>query len=102
MFVIWCVRVCVCTRTHAKLLGYIQLFTTRWTIAHQAPVPLEFSQQEYWSGLPFPSSRDLPDPRIESWSPALQAESLPSEPLGESLAIVKLGDTFNNFQNDLF
>jgi len=39
-----------------------------------------FSRQEYWSGLPFPSPGDLPDPGIESRSPALQADSLPSEP----------------------
>ena len=42
-----------------------------------------FSRQEYWSGLPFPSPRDLPDPGIKLWSPALQADSLPSEPPGK-------------------
>ena len=47
--------------------------------AHQVPLSTEFSRQEYWSGLPFPSG-DLPDPRIETGSPALQADSLPSEP----------------------
>ena len=59
-------------------------FVTPWTIAHQAPLSMEFSRQEYWSGLPFPSQRDLPDPGIEPGSPALQADSLPSEPLGMS------------------
>ena len=49
---------------------------------HQAPLPTEFSRQEYWSGLPFSSPVDLPDPGIELWSPALQADSLLSEPLG--------------------
>ena len=49
-------------------------------IAHQVPLSTEFSRQEYWSGLPFPSPGDLPDPRIETGSPALQADSLPSEP----------------------
>ena len=51
-----------------------------WTVAHQAPLSTEFSRQEYWSGLPFPSPGDLPDPGIKPGSPALQADSLPSEP----------------------
>ena len=55
---------------------------TPCTLAHQAPLPTEFSRQEYWSGLPFSSPVDLPDPGIELWSPALQADSLLSEPLG--------------------
>ena len=42
-----------------------------WTVAHQTPLPLEFSRQEYWSGVPFPSPRDLPYPGIEPGSPAL-------------------------------
>ena len=50
-------------------------FVTQWIIAHQAPLPMGFSRQEYWSGLPFPSPGDLPDPGIEPWSPALQAVS---------------------------
>ena len=49
--------------------------------------PMEFSRQEYWSGLPFPSSGDLSDPEIEPMSPALQADSLPSEPPGKPLLI---------------
>ena len=51
-------------------------FVTPWTAAHQAPLSMEFSRQEYWRGLPFPSPGDLPDPGIESPSPALQAEIL--------------------------
>ena len=51
-----------------------------WTVAHQGPLSMEFSRQEYWSGLPFPSPGDLPDPGIEPRSPALQVDSLPSEP----------------------
>ena len=89
MFVIWCVRVCVCTRTHAKLLGYIQLFTTRWTIAHQTPLSLGFSRQEYWSGLLFLPPGNLPNPGITPGSPALQADSLPSEPPGKSSFTMK-------------
>ena len=53
-----------------------------WTVAHQARLSIGFSRQEYWSGLPFPSPGDLPDPGIERRSSALQAEALPSEPLG--------------------
>ena len=47
------------------------------------PSSMEFSGQEYWSGLPFPSPVDLPNPGVEPWSPALQADSLPSEPSGK-------------------
>ena len=50
---------------------------TPWTVAHQTPLFLGFSRQEYWSRLPFPSLGDLPDPRIEPMSPALQADALP-------------------------
>ena len=53
--------------------------------SHQAPLFLGFSSQEYWSGLPFPSPGNLPNPGIEPMSPALQADSLPSEPSGKSL-----------------
>ena len=52
-------------------------------VACQAPPSMGFSQQEYWSGLPFPSSGDLPNPGVEPCSPALQADSLSSEPQGE-------------------
>ena len=58
---------------------------TPWTIARQPPLSMEFSRQEYWSGLPFPSPGDLPIPRIEPESPALQANSLPSEPPGKPI-----------------
>ena len=53
-----------------------------WTVAHQAPLSMGFSRQEYWSGLPFPSPGDLPDPGIESESPVMQAVSLPAETPG--------------------
>ena len=49
------------------------------TVAHQTPLSMGFSRQEYWSGLPFPCLRNLPNPGIEPWSPALQADSLPAE-----------------------
>ena len=50
---------------------------TPWTVACQAPLSMGFSRLEYWSGLPFASLMDLPDPRIKPGSPALQADSLP-------------------------
>ena len=53
---------------------------TPQTVAHQASLSTEFSKQEYWSGLPFPSPEDLPNPGIEPGSPTLQADSLSSEP----------------------
>ena len=53
------------------------------TITHQVPMPMEFSRQEYWSGLSFPSPGDLPDPGIEPRNPALQAISLLTEPPGK-------------------
>ena len=65
-----------------KLLSRVQLFATPWTVAHQAPPSMEFSRQEYWSGLPFPSPGYLPNPGIEPRSPEFQADALLSEPPG--------------------
>ena len=62
-----------------KLLRHVRLFAIPWTVAYQAPLSMEFSRQEYWSGLPFPFPGDLPNPRIESRSPILQADALLSE-----------------------
>ena len=56
------------------------LFVTSWTIALQAPLFMAFSRQEYWSGYPFPSPGELSNPGTEPRSPALQADSLLSEP----------------------
>ena len=63
-----------------KLLSRVQLFAIPSTVAYQAPLSMEFSRQEYWSGLPFPSPGDLPDLGIEPTSPTLQADALPSKP----------------------
>ena len=52
-------------------------FEIPWTVAHQAPLSMEFPKQEYWSGLPFPSPGNLPNPGIEPESPTWQADSLP-------------------------
>ena len=62
-----------------KSLSHVQLFAISWTIARQAPLFVGSSRQEYWSGLPSPSPRNLPNPGIEPRSPALQADSLPAE-----------------------
>ena len=67
-----------------KLLSRVRLLATPWTVAYQAPPSMGFSRQEYWSGLPFPSPGDLPDPGIELRSPAFQADTLTSEPPGKS------------------
>ena len=63
-----------------KSLSRVRLFATLWTVAYHAPPSVEFSRQEYWSGLPFPSPENLPDLGIKPGSPALQADALPSEP----------------------
>ena len=56
-------------KVKVKSLSRVQLFATLWTVAHQAPPSMGFSRQEHWSGLPFPSPGDLPDPGIEPRSP---------------------------------
>ena len=59
-----------------KLLTRVQLFVTPWTVAYQPPLSMRFSRQQYWSGLPFPSPADLPNPGIEPGSPALQTDAI--------------------------
>ena len=71
-----------------KVLRHVQLFGTPWTVACQAPLSMGFSRQEYWSGSPIPSPGGLPNPGIKPGSPALQADSLPSEPLGKPICCV--------------
>ena len=70
-------------KVKVKSLSPIRLFATLWTVAHQAPPSMGFSRQEYWSGLPFPSPGDLPDPGIKPSYPALEADALTSEPPGK-------------------
>ena len=67
--------VCAC------VLSRVQLFATPWTAACQAPLPIALSRQEYWSGLPFPTPGDLPDPGIEPASPRLAGRFFTAEPL---------------------
>ena len=69
--------------SEVKSVSYVQVFATPWTVLHQTPPSKEFSKQEYWSGLPFPSPEDLPDPVIKPRSPALLAHALPSESPGK-------------------
>ena len=69
---------CVC-----QWLSRVWLFETPWTVIGPAPLSMEISRQEYWSGLPFSSPGDFPDSGTEPGSPALQADSLPSEPPGK-------------------
>ena len=73
-----------------KLLSRVRLFAIPWAIAYQASPSVGFSRQEYWSGLPFPSPGDLPDPRIKPGSPALEADALTSEPSGKRKGSVPL------------
>ena len=70
-------------KVKVKSLSPVRLFKTPWTVAYQAPLSMGFSRQEYWSGLSFPSTGDLPNPGIEPRSPALQTDGLPSEPPGK-------------------
>ena len=70
-----------------KSLSSVRLFATPWTVAYQAPPSMGLSRQDYWSGLPFPSPGDLPDPGIEPGSPTLEAAALTSEPPGKPLVL---------------
>ena len=70
-----------------RSLSHVQLFVTPWTVARQAPLSMGISKQEYWSGLPFSSPGDLPDPGIEPRFPALQVDSFPHELPGKAQLI---------------
>ena len=72
----------VCMYVHCSVMSDSLI---PWTIAHQAPLSMEFSRQEYWGRLPFPSPGDLPDPELKPRSPALQADSSLSEPPGKPI-----------------
>ena len=81
----WKLQIIHLNRSKVKVnsLSHVRLFATPWTVAYQAPPSIGFSRQEYWSGLPFPSPGDLPDPGIEPRSPTFQADALTSEPPGK-------------------
>ena len=65
-------------------LSHVQLFASPWTVDHQAPPSMEFSRQEYWNRLPFPSPGDLPHPEMKPVSPALAGRFFTTEPPGKS------------------
>ena len=95
-------------KVKVKSLSHVRLFATPWTVAHQAPPSMGFSRQEYWSGLPFPSPGDVPNPGIEPRSPALQADTLTSEPSGKPVKLVILttkwessGEAIHYWEQDL-
>ena len=69
-----------CKSFHCSVVS--DYFVAPWTVACQVPMSMRFPRQEYWSRLPFPSPGDLPSPGIEARFPALQTDSLPSEPQG--------------------
>ena len=71
-------------KVKVKSLSHVRLFATPWTVAYQNPLSMGFPRQEYWSGMPFPSPGDPPDPGIELRSPALKADALLSETPGKS------------------
>ena len=75
---------CVCSSS----LIWARLFATPWTVAHQPPLSMEFSRQEYWSGLPCPTPGNLPNLGTEPGSPALQADSLPIELWGKTITFL--------------
>ena len=84
------VRTCGFLCVHAQSLSHIQHFETPWTVARQAPQFMGLSRQEYWSGLPFPTPVDLPDPGIEPASldsPALAGAFLTTVPPGKQLFV---------------
>ena len=70
-------------KVKVKSLSRVRLFATLWTVVHQAPLSMGILQ--YWSGLPCPPPGDLPNPGIEPRSPALQADTLTSEPPGKPI-----------------
>ena len=70
-------------KVKVKSLSSVRLFATPWTVAYQAPQSMEFSWQEYWIRLLFPSPENLPNPGTEPGSPTLQAGALPCEPPGK-------------------
>ena len=75
------VRTWAC-RSLSQSLSLVELVVSPWTVAHQASLSMGFSRQEYWSGLPFPSPGDLPNPETEPASPALAGDFFTTEPLG--------------------
>ena len=74
-----------------KSLSRVRLLVTPWTAAHQVPLFMEIPRQKYWSGLPFPSPGNVPNPGIKPRSPELQADALASETIGRGIKKKKAG-----------
>ena len=92
-----CSSLSLCCANHFHC---VRLFVTLWTIAHQSPLSMGFSRQEYWSGLQCPSPEDLPDPGIESaflMTPALAEDSLPLAPSGKASSSATLFSCLQSF-----
>ena len=90
-FLFWATLPLESEKVKVKSLSHVQLFETSWTVTCKSPPSMGFSRQDYWSGLPFPSPGDLPDPGIEPRPLRLQADSLPSElPGNPTLSLVVL------------
>ena len=90
---------------NAQSLSHVRLFVTPWTVAHQAPLSMEFSKQEYWSGLLFPTPGALPDSRSDPWLLRLvhwQAVSLPLPPGQPHKEVLQLNnkDKYFNFLSE--
>ena len=81
IFTYWLDPLCV----HAQSVSYVWLFVTSWTVAWQVPLCMKFSRQECWSGLPFPTPGDLPDPGMVPTSPALAVRFFMTKPPGQPL-----------------
>ena len=79
---------------HVCVLSRVRLFVTLWTVAHPASLTTGFPRQEYWSGLPFSSSGDLPDPEIERASPELAGGFFTTEPLVKPTCVRPLSRFF--------
>ena len=87
-----CVCVCVCVCVCDRLFSHVQLFVASWTVTHQAPLPMEFSRQEYWSRVPFSIPGDPPDPGIQPTSlasPALAGRFFTTRKYSENYATWK-------------
>ena len=88
MSICFCLCMCLCIVV-VWSLSHVQLFATPWTVAYQASLSMRFPRQEYWSGLSFPSSGDLPHPGTEPVSPALAGIFFPTESPGKLMSVYK-------------
>ena len=85
----------VLMKVKVKSLSHVWLFLAPWTVAYQAPPSMGFSRQEYWTGLPFPSPGDLPDPGVESGSPGIAGRSFTIWTTREAFYLYKLAVTLH-------